>query len=156
MSEFKPLSIEQIREVLPHRYPFLLIDRVTEMVRPDSPDGNWDGAFVKAIKNVTINEPFFDGHFPNLPVMPGVLIIESMAQTCAMISAHPREDGEKFNFFIGAINDCKFRKPVVPGDQLELICHIKKIRSNTLFFFNCEGHVDGLKVAEASIMAKMF
>lgn len=107
------MTIEEIKEYLPHRYPFLLIDRVTEFEK---------GKRVTAIKNVTANEPFFPGHFPHLAVMPGVLIVEAMAQAAAVLSLKSlghKNDGKWVYYFVG-IDGARFKRPVVPGDQLRL------------------------------------
>jgi len=116
------LDVLQIMQKLPHRYPFLLIDRLTEIVLGESATG---------IKNVSINEPFFHGHFPNEPVMPGVLIIESMAQTAGCLVVHtlgPEAEG-KLVFFM-SIENARFRRPVVPGDQMRVYVKKKKRRAN--------------------------
>lgn len=110
------LNINQIKEIIPHRYPFLLIDRVIECE---------PGQSAKAIKNVTVNEPFFQGHFPEQPVMPGVLIVEALAQTGAVSILSCEEFRGKTAYF-GAINNCKFKAMVVPGDTLELSVEIIK------------------------------
>ena len=101
MIEEKNISIDQIMAALPHRYPFLLIDKVRSRIRPEDLEGDWKGAQVIGIKNVTMNEPFFPGHFPGNPIMPGVKIVEAMAQACAMLVERPRSDGRKWNFYIG-------------------------------------------------------
>ena len=111
------IDVQRIMEMIPHRYPFLMIDRLVDVVPGERATG---------IKNVTVNEPFFQGHFPNRPVMPGVLIVEAMAQTaCAMMFSKPDYKG-KLAFFMG-MDEIKFRKPVVPGDVLEL--HVELLRS---------------------------
>lgn len=114
------MNIEQIMEVIPHRPPFLLIDRIEEMV---------EGEKVVAIKNVTMNEPFFQGHFPGKPVMPGVLIIEAMAQAGA-VAILSLEDYKGKTALFGAIDKAKFRKQVVPGDTLRLEVSIIKLKKN--------------------------
>jgi 3-hydroxyacyl-[acyl-carrier-protein] dehydratase len=139
------LDIHQILKVLPHRYPFLLVDRILEM-RPD---------FIVGIKNVTMNEPFFQGHFPELPVMPGVLIIESMAQTGAVLllsmGARQGESFENKLVLFTAIERARFRKPVVPGDQLRIEIQVLKNKGPV---WKVEGRVmvDGAVVAEAILM----
>jgi 3-hydroxyacyl-[acyl-carrier-protein] dehydratase len=102
--------IQEIMELLPHRYPFLLVDRIVE----------WDpGKRIVGIKNVTINEPFFQGHFPGHPIMPGVLIVEALAQTGGILALKAMGGGKRIAYFTG-IDNCKFRRPVVPGDQVRL------------------------------------
>jgi 3-hydroxyacyl-[acyl-carrier-protein] dehydratase len=137
-------DIELIMKLLPHRYPFLLIDRIIEMDRDESAIG---------IKNVTMNEPYFQGHFPGYPVMPGVLIIEALAQTAGALCVHNagKRDIPQIVYFMG-IDNAKFRKPVLPGDQLHL--HVKKTRSRgPVWRFSGEGRVNGQVVAEAEISA---
>lgn len=109
----RPVEIDKIFELLPHRYPFLLVDRVLDY-EPYQ--------FLKAIKNVTINEPFFTGHFPNKPIMPGVLMLEALAQTCAILSNLSRsaKEGHEFLYFFAGIDNAKFKQVVTPGDQLLL------------------------------------
>ena len=138
------LDIAGIMEAIPHRYPFLLIDRVVE-IRPD------DSAV--GIKNVTVNESFFQGHFPKEPVMPGVLLIESMAQTAASLvvtTLGPAAKGKLVYFM--SIEAAKFRRPVVPGDQVRV--HVKKAqRRMNVWKFAGEAKVDGVTVAEATFAA---
>ena len=107
------LDIQAIEKILPHRYPFLLIDRILEL----------EDMRVVGLKNVTMNEPHFTGHFPNQPVMPGVLIIEAMAQTAGVLVLHRMENRENKLVFLATIEQAKFRKPVVPGDQLRRAAH---------------------------------
>ena len=138
------LNIQRIMQLLPHRYPLLLVDRAINFVPSES---------ITGIKNVTINEQFFLGHFPSEPVMPGVLIIEAMAQTSAILVVETlgnRFEGKLVYFM--SIEEAKFRKPVVPGDQLHI--HVKVIKSRgNIWKCACEAHVDGQKVAEAIITA---
>ena len=143
-TELATVDVVQLMKLLPHRYPFLLIDRIKDMDRDEKCVG---------IKNVTINEPFFQGHFPKYPVMPGVLIIEALAQTAGALCIHHagQTDIPQIVYFLG-IDKAKFRKPVVPGDQLHL--HVKKIRSRgPVWRFYGEAKVDGQRVAEAEISA---
>lgn len=141
--ELESLDISRLMELLPHRYPFLLIDRIVEIDGDDSAVG---------IKNVTFNEPHFTGHFPSQPVMPGVLIVEAMAQTAGAICLHKMNRGEPAIVFFMTIDNAKFRKPVVPGDRLEL--HVKKVKQRGgIFRFACQAIVDGGKVAEAEVQA---
>lgn len=137
-------DIGQIMRAIPHRYPFLLVDRVVEVVKEVSAVG---------IKNVSINENFFQGHFPEHPVMPGVLIIECMAQTAAVLvveSLGPDARGKLVYFM--TIENAKFRKPVVPGDQMRVHVVREKKRGN-IWKFHAEAKVDGKVVAEASYAA---
>lgn len=138
------IGIERIMELIPHRYPMLLIDQLTEIRRGESAVG---------IKCVTINEPFFQGHFPGKPVMPGVLIVEAMAQSAAalVMLSMTNEAQEKLAYFM-SIDGAKFRKPVVPGDRLEL--HIRKARHRgPVWRFQAEAKVGGQPVAEATFTA---
>jgi len=138
------MDITEIREYLPHRYPFLLVDRVIDLEI---------GKNITAIKNVTINEPFFNGHFPNLPIMPGVLIIEALAQTAGILGFKTLDktpaDGSIY-MFVGADN-MRFKKPVVPGDQLTLKAEILKARAG-IWKFDCRAEVDGKMVAAGQIL----
>jgi 3-hydroxyacyl-[acyl-carrier-protein] dehydratase len=138
------ISLKEIKEMIPHRYPFLLIDKVREAKAKESAIG---------IKNVTVNEPFFQGHFPEQPIMPGVLIIEAMAQTAGVLVVHTLGAGSKGKLvYFMTIDNCRFRKPVEPGDVLEL--HVKYERNvRSVWKFTCEAQVDGTKVAEATISA---
>lgn len=137
-------DIARIMEAIPHRYPFLMIDRVVDVVRNGSAVG---------IKNVSVNEPFFQGHFPKHPVMPGVLIIESMAQTAAVLVVETLGEGAagKVVYFM-SIEGAKFRRPVVPGDQLRI--HVTKQRNRgAVWKFHAVARVDGSDVAEATYAA---
>ncbi len=140
-----------ILKILPHRFPFLLIDRVDELHKPAS--GSRVGRKIVAIKNVTFNEPFFPGHFPHRPVMPGVLQIEVMAQAAALAVAEP--SGPKLDVAIAGINDARFRRPVVPGDTLVLEAEVMKDRSG-IVVVKCRGTVDGQLACEAEVIAKVF
>lgn len=147
MSDAKPqletLDISRILELLPHRYPFLFVDRIADVDGDNSAVG---------IKNVTVNEPFFIGHFPGRPVMPGVLIIEGMAQTAGAICVNSRGDSTPPVVYFMTIGDAKFRKPVIPGDRLEY--RMRKIRNRgNVWKYAGEAWVDDDKVAEATISA---
>jgi 3-hydroxyacyl-[acyl-carrier-protein] dehydratase len=138
-------DIQELLKLLPHRYPFLMIDRIVEIDGDDSAVG---------IKNVTVNEPHFLGHFPGQPVMPGVLIIEAMAQTAGAICIRLANADKPSLVYFMTIDNAKFRKPVVPGDQLRI--HVRKIKKRgNILKFACEGLVDGAKVAEAEVSAMM-
>jgi 3-hydroxyacyl-[acyl-carrier-protein] dehydratase len=140
----KNLDISEIMSYLPHRYPFLLVDRVLEVTPGDK---------IVALKNVTINESFFQGHFPNAPVMPGVLIVEGMAQAGGILffEALPPEKRGALIYFMG-IDKVRFRKPVVPGDQLIFTVEILKQRSNAVKM-KATASVNDITVAEAEFMA---
>jgi 3-hydroxyacyl-[acyl-carrier-protein] dehydratase len=132
-------------KLLPHRYPFLLIDRIVDIDGDNSATG---------IKNVTFNEPHFQGHFPGQPVMPGVLIVEAMAQVAGAISLKAANSDKPSLVYFLTIDGAKFRKPVVPGDRLEI--KVKKIKKRgNIVRFACEAFVDGAMVAEAEIQAML-
>lgn len=139
------LDINGIQRILPHRYPFLMLDAVIEMERLKR---------IVGIKNVTINENYFAGHFPGKPVMPGVLIIESMAQAGGVLLLQEVPDRDKKLLYFVAIDDARFRRPVIPGDQLRVEVNVLSWRSN---FCKLEGKasVDGQLAAEATLMCKM-
>ena len=138
------LDIERIRAMIPHRYPMLMIDKVVDVIANESATG---------VKNVTVNEPFFQGHFPARPVMPGVLIIEAMAQTAAVLVVHslgPSAEGKLVYFM--SVDDARFRKPVVPGDVL--LIHVAKERHRgNVWRFNARAMVKDTLVAEATYAA---
>ena len=136
-------DIQKLLAILPHRYPFLLIDKIIDIDGDD---------FATGIKNVTINEPHFQGHFPGQPIMPGVLIIEAMAQTAGAISIMSNGFDTPSIVYFMTIDNAKFRKPVVPGDRLEI--RVTKIkRRGNLSKYACVATVDGNKVAEAEVTA---
>lgn len=138
------MDVNEIRQDLPHRYPFLLVDRVTELNLGES---------IVAYKNVTINEPFFDGHFPGHPVMPGVLVVEAMAQAAGVLGFRTMnkqaEDGSIY-YLVGADN-LRFKRPVVPGDRLQLEAKVISERRG-LWKFDCKASVDGELVSSATIL----
>lgn len=138
------VDLLEIKRMIPHRYPFLLIDKVKDMVPSECAIG---------VKNVTANEPHFEGHFPAKPVMPGVMIVEAMAQTAAVLVVETLNliDKEMLVYFM-SIDGCKFRKPVVPGDQLELHVTVLKNRGK-VWRFSGKGVVDGALVTEAEFTA---
>jgi beta-hydroxyacyl-ACP dehydratase FabZ len=138
------LDINEIRGILPHRYPFLLVDRIVEL-EPDR---------VVGIKNVTNDEPFFQGHFPDFPVMPGVLIVEAMAQAAGVLVLKSIPDRDKKLVLLVAIEGAKFRKPVVPGDQLRLEMSVIKRKASVAKMAG-RATVDGVVVAEAEVMCKL-
>ncbi len=137
-------DILEVMKLLPHRYPFLLIDKIIDIDGDNSAIG---------IKNVTVNEPHFTGHFPDRPIMPGVLIVEAMAQTAGAICARNKDGGGYLVYFM-TIDNARFRKPVVPGDRVEFHVTKQKQRGN-IWKFDCVAKVDGVKVAEASISAML-
>jgi 3-hydroxyacyl-[acyl-carrier-protein] dehydratase len=139
------LDVNEIQKILPHRYPFLLIDGIEEMER-------WKR--IVGIKNVTINESYFQGHFPGKPIMPGVLIIESMAQTGGLLLLQEVADRENKLLYFVAIDNARFRRPVVPGDQLRLEMNVLAWRNG---FCKLQGRatVQGEVAAEATLMCKM-
>ena len=139
-------DINDVLKLLPHRYPFLMVDRLYDMDGDESCVG---------VKNVTFNEPFFQGHFPQFPVMPGVMIVEGLAQTAGALCVHGISESYKAEliYFMG-IDKAKFRKPVVPGDQLHY--HVRKIRNRgRVWRFDGVARVDGQVVAEAVISAML-
>jgi len=138
------LDIHEIQRILPHRYPFLLVDRIVEM----------EGERIVAIKNVTFNEPFFGGHFPGFPVMPGVLIVEAMAQAAGVLVLKNIADRERKLVLLVAIENARFRKPVMPGDTLRLEMAVIKRRANVAKMAG-RATVDGQLVAEAEVMCKL-
>jgi 3-hydroxyacyl-[acyl-carrier-protein] dehydratase len=143
------LSAQDIMSILPHRYPFLLVDRVVEL--KDGEEGATKvGHFARTLKSVTMNEPFFQGHFPDFPIMPGVLLVEAMAQTAALAYYRPKDP--QLNFMIAGIEKARFRKPVVPGDRLEMTAKILKDRRN-MILTECQASVDGQVVAEVTMLA---
>ena len=144
MTELVSVDIQRILEMIPHRYPFLLIDKVVDIATGESATG---------IKNVTMNEPQFTGHFPEQPIMPGVLIIESMAQTAAILVVQTLgEDAEGKLVYFMSIDNARFRKPVVPGDVMHI--HVKKKQSRgPVWKFESEVRVNDQVVAEATIAA---
>jgi 3-hydroxyacyl-[acyl-carrier-protein] dehydratase len=138
------VDIDEIRRLLPHRYPFLLVDRIVELELSKR---------IVGIKNVTFNEPFFTGHFPEKPIMPGVLILEAMAQTGGVLAFKSFPNMEGSVFFTG-IDNARFRKPVIPGDQLKLVVEVVRHRRE-IWVFDAKAFVDDDIVAEARIMAML-
>ena len=143
-NEITSLALADILDCLPHRYPFLMVDKIVDINGDDSAVG---------IKNITYNEPMFQGHFPGKPVFPGVLIIEGMAQTAgAIVIAQERQKGQRFIVYMLTIDKAKFRRPAGPGDRLEY--HIKKVhRRRSVGRYEAKAIVDGVVVAEAEIGA---
>jgi len=140
----KEIDIQEIMRLLPHRYPFLLVDRITSLIPRHT---------VKGIKNVTVNEPFFQGHFPDRPVFPGVLILEGMAQVggCLAYCSVPEMIGERLVYFAG-IDKARFRKPVIPGDQIEYRMELLK-HKRMIMVMKGQAFVDDQLVTEAELMA---
>jgi beta-hydroxyacyl-ACP dehydratase FabZ len=138
------LDIQEISAVLPHRYPMLMVDRIVE-ISDDS---------VVGVKNVTVNEPHFNGHFPGFPVMPGVLIIEAMAQVGGILISRVNANARGKIMFLASVDEAKFRKPVIPGDQLRIEMKILKMK-HTVAKLKGIATVEGLLVAEATLMCKV-
>jgi 3-hydroxyacyl-[acyl-carrier-protein] dehydratase len=141
--EKQSMDIQRILQLLPHRYPFLLVDRVVECAQ---------GEYIKAYKNVTFNEPFFQGHFPGVPIMPGVLILEALAQTGGLLVASAMESTEGKLFLFTGLDKVKFRKQVSPGDRLELVCSDLRMKLS-LCKMEAKAYVDGKVVCEAQLTA---
>jgi beta-hydroxyacyl-ACP dehydratase FabZ len=138
------LTITEIMKLLPHRYPMLLVDRVVEI--------DPDGKRIVGLKNVSANEQFFQGHFPGNPVMPGVLIVEAMAQCAALLGLREMPDRDKKLFLFGGVDKARFRRPVVPGDQLRLECIVLHRRATSVKIHG-KATVDGQLVAEAELFS---
>lgn len=138
------MYVEEIRRFLPHRYPFLLVDRVLECV---------PGETLTAIKNVSVNEPFFTGHFPETPIMPGVLIIEALAQTTGLLGfkTMSEEPSDELLYMLVGVDNVRFKRQVVPGDQLTLKAKLER-RSKVIWKFSCEASVDGEIVTTADLL----
>ena len=138
------MYIEEIRRFLPHRYPFLLIDRVLDFV---------PGETLTAIKNVSVNEPFFNGHFPETPIMPGVLIIEALAQATGLLGfkTMSEEPSDDLLYMLVGVDNVRFKRQVVPGDELVLKATVKR-RSKVIWKFSCEASVDGEIVTTADLL----
>jgi len=136
------MDIQKIQSLLPHRYPFLLVDRVIE-VEP--------GKRLVAIKNVTVNEPFFQGHFPSKPVMPGVLLIEAMAQATGLLAMESAEVPKEAIYYLVGVDKARFKRPVVPGDQVVMAVEVLKHRRE-IWVFAAEAKVKDSMVASAEIM----
>jgi 3-hydroxyacyl-[acyl-carrier-protein] dehydratase len=139
------MDVNEIQKILPHRYPFLLVDYIEELE---------PGKRVVGVKNVTINEPFFPGHFPGAPVMPGVLIVEAMAQVGAVMVLRDIPDREKKLVYFMGIDQARFRQPVVPGDQLRMVVEVLKMRPR-YGKLRGEAFVKGKLVAEAEILSSL-
>ena len=144
VSDIVKLDIEDILKLLPHRYPFVMVDKITEMIAGD---------YVCGMKNVTINEPFFQGHFPEKPVMPGVMILEGMAQVGGVLGFHsmPEMIGNKLLYFAG-IDNVRFRRPVVPGDQILFELKLEKMKRG-IMMMDGRASVEGQLVTQAKLMA---
>ncbi len=138
------MDIQAIREILPHRYPMLLVDRIEEL----------EEERIVGIKNVTINEPFFNGHFPDFPVMPGVLIVEAMAQVAGVLVLSQIPDRANKLVLLAAVEQAKFRKPVRPGDQLRIEMKVGKRKATVAKMYGT-ATVDGVVVAEAEMLCKL-
>jgi 3-hydroxyacyl-[acyl-carrier-protein] dehydratase len=137
------MNIQQILRFLPHRYPFLLVDRVVECA---------PGSHIRAYKNVSVNEPFFQGHFPGVPIMPGVLVLEALAQAGGLLAAACLENMNDRLFLLAGLDGVKFRRQVVPGDRLDLVCENVRVKLK-LCKMDARASVDGKLAAEARITA---
>jgi 3-hydroxyacyl-[acyl-carrier-protein] dehydratase len=138
------LDIQAIREILPHRYPMLLVDAIVEL----------EEERIVGIKNVTINEPFFVGHFPDFPVMPGVLIVEAMAQVAGVLVLKQMADRKNKLVLLAAVEEAKFRRPVLPGQQLRIEMKVSRRKATVAKMYG-QATVDGVVVAEAQVMCKL-
>lgn len=138
-------DVREIMRLIPHRYPFLLVDRILEYVPGES---------LVAVKNVTANEPFFEGHFPGNPVMPGVLLIEALAQAGCLLSqlSFDGEEDERPLYFLAGVDNARFRRPVGPGDRVELRIDVEKTRRG-MWWYRCEASVDGTIAVAATILS---
>ena len=141
------MDIHQILKMLPHRYPFLLVDRVLQLDK---------GKSIVALKNVTINEPFFNGHFPHRPVMPGVLMLEALAQAAALLSFHTMDvvPDENTIYYFAGIDGARFKRPVEPGDALTLMVELDRMKAG-IFKFKAKGMVGDELAVEADLMCTM-
>lgn len=145
-STFTPMNIFKIMQRLPHRYPFLLIDRVLDVEMPNKR--------LKALKNVTINEPFFPGHFPHRPVMPGVLVLEAMAQASSLLLSYPGSDDGPYTdtiYYFAGIDNARFKRPVIAGDQLIIEVVADRARGG-IYKFSATATVDGELACQADLM----
>lgn len=149
IEQIKSLDVSQVMELLPHRYPFLLIDKVIEL-KQDAGNANRVGQTCVAVKNVTINEPFFQGHFPHRPIMPGVLILEAMAQAAALACYQP--NFPRMDVSIASIKESRFHRPVVPGDVLTMYGEVIKDRGKMLLL-GCKAMVGDELVTSTQILA---
>jgi beta-hydroxyacyl-ACP dehydratase FabZ len=143
-------DILEILRLLPHRYPFLLVDRILSMTAGPIVAGSK----VTGLKNVSVNEPYFQGHFPGNPVMPGVLVLECMAQVAGCLFFAGEAEPEKKLMYLSGVDKARFRRPVFPGDQLIVVAEIAQVRS-TLVRVNAEARVDGALCAEAEMMSSL-
>jgi beta-hydroxyacyl-ACP dehydratase FabZ len=138
------LDIQAIRDILPHRYPFLLVDAIVEL----------EAERIVGIKNVTVNEPFFVGHFPDFPVMPGVLVVEAMAQVAGVLVLKSIPERHSKLVLLASIEEAKFRRPVLPGDQLRIEMKLTRRKASVAKMYG-QATVNGLVVAEATVMCKI-
>ncbi len=162
MKKFGPFDSQQVRNYLPHRFPFLFVDRILDIQIPIGADGKFQelGAKVIGLKNATINEPYFVGHFPEMPITPGVILIESMAQVAsfAVLPWIKTDQNMKvisnLDLRLAAVDGARFRRPFVPGDSLTITVEVTKHRG-PIWGFACKGEVDGQLVVECEILASV-
>ena len=160
--KFGPFDHLQVRNYLPHRYPFLFVDRILDLQVPLDAEGKllYLGTKVVGLKNATINEPYFMGHFPHLPITPGVIMIETMAQVCSFgVLPWIKTDDQmrvvsRFDLRLAGVDNTRFRRPFVPGDSLKIQAEVIKHRG-PIWAFRCTGEVDGQLVVESEIMASV-
>lgn len=162
MKSFGPFDHQKVMNYLPHRYPFLFVDRILEMKVPVGADGKLQalGARIVGIKNATMNEPYFTGHFPNMPITPGVIMIETMAQVSSFaVMPFVKTDADmhvtsKFELRLAGVDSTRFRRPFVPGDTLKITSEVTKNRG-PIWGFKCAGEIDGQLAVECELLASV-
>lgn len=163
MKKYGPFDSVQVMQFLPHRYPFLFVDKITDLQAPLDGDGKLKqvGTISRGVKTATINEPYFTGHFPDMPITPGVILVETMAQVACFAlypwvnGGDPSMDRKKgFALRLAAVDAARFRRPVVPGDVMQITAEVKKFRS-PVWGFHCKIEIDGELAAECEILASV-